>query len=147
MYGIPPAFLDSRQRPRPQFPLLDRLGAMSFVRGRCVRRLQFYLGFLFGRHNFVSMRCGPALLGSHTRDIHNTAHETTTQDTRSTRPQHADVTTHHKQHSKITTSCSSSVSPLLSTFSRVSTLHIFHGRGQLRGWLRSRSTRGVLLYG
>lgn len=40
------------------------------------------------------MQCGPALWGSHTRDIHTTAHETTTQDTRSTRPQHADVTTH-----------------------------------------------------
>lgn len=78
----------------------------------------------FGWHTFVSMRCGPALLGSHTFDIHNTAHETTTQDTRSTRPQHADVTTHHKQHSKITTSCSSLISPLLSMSSRVSTLHI-----------------------
>lgn len=82
------------------------------------------LGLLFGWHNFVSMRCGPALLGSHTLDIHNTAHETTTQDTRSTRPQHADVTTHHEQHSKITTSCSSFISPLLSMSSRVSTLHI-----------------------
>ncbi|KAL2278301.1 hypothetical protein FJTKL_14569 [Diaporthe vaccinii] len=67
----------------------------------------------------------------HTRDIHTTRHETTIQDTRSTRPQHADVTTHYKQRSKITTSCLSFISPPLSTFSRISTLHIFTVTGDL----------------
>lgn len=94
----------------------------------------------------VSSACNEALTlsSSHTRYNHITAHETTTQDTRSTRPntpRRHNTTQHNITRSQHLHRVLSQ--PLFSMFSRISTLHISTVKAGYV-WLRARFMRGVL---
>lgn len=73
--------------------------------------------FCFRRHNFVSMHCGPALLGSHTRDIHTTG----TRDYYTRYPEY-ETTTRRRHNTSYTTQQDHNI---LIEFYLTTPLHVF----------------------